>query len=377
MPTERSRKVSACSRLRGCFNPARIQAELKFLFFHPAPCCGHGVSRAGAGHTPPSWVGLDKGTGHHKASAVGGRGGFPSQSPCCSRFPFPPPALPRLSLPQAVSLTPLGGKLGEKGLGLGTAPRGAALGERGSERRQHKEGKLCFQSLTEASFAHGTGREHPIKTARHTHAQRQRLRPHPRASVPARSHPTGGLQAAGEGEARSGAGRGTPGCPRRSPLRGSSREGEGKKRHPVAPGRPPALGEPCGTERAACAAAACRGAARRALTPCEPQRLDGGPGGDVRLRRGQEPRGSAPRHTEHAGEAGQGGRSPRSSCPPPQASPPCACGAAGTAGVGAVTRSSRWQPEPGPLEARRPAEADLFACLPAFLLPHFFPMTSA
>lgn len=212
-------------------------------------------------HRPRGWVWIKApGTTRHPLS---GRGGFPSQSPCCSRFPFPPPALPRLSLPQAVPLTPLWGKLGEKGLGLGTAPRGAALGERGSERRlkalqqwQHKEGKLCFQSLTEASFAHGTGREHPIKTARHTHAQRQRLRPHPRASVPARSHPTGGLQAAGEGEARSGAGRGTPGCPRRSPLRGSSREGEGKKRHPVAPGRPPALGEPCGTERAACAAAA-------------------------------------------------------------------------------------------------------------------------
>lgn len=97
-----------CSRLRGCFNPAQIQAGLKFLFFHPAPCCGHGVSRGSAGHTRPSWVWV-KPAGTTRSLLVG-RAGFPRQNPCCSPFPCPLLALPRLSLLQAVPLTLLGGE---------------------------------------------------------------------------------------------------------------------------------------------------------------------------------------------------------------------------------------------------------------------------
>lgn len=308
---------------------------------------------------------MDKASGHHKASA-GRERRFSQTKPTLQPIPLFTPGPPKTFL--AAGCAPHLA-VGEKTRGKG--PRAGHRSERclkALHQQQHKEGKFCFQRLTEASLAYTTGREHPIKAARHTNAHRQRLSPHPTllgrdqgCMLQGASGGRGGQSQVRSRTQHAWMSQGiTPG--RLQP----GWRGEGK-----APGSPQPPAQAWRAVRGGEGARCCQKGAR----PLRATAAGRWPRGDVRLQRGWEPRGSTPRHTEHGGEAGQGPRSSPHEAVPPGVSPRRA---AGTAGVGAVRRESRRQSEPGAAGgSRRPAEADLFACLPAFLLPHFFPMTSA
>lgn len=298
-----------------------------------------------------------------------GRGGFPRQNPCCSPFPCPLLALPRLSLLQAVPLTLLGGKK-QRERAPGWAQKRAASESAPPAARQRGEILLSEADRGFTRLHYGTRASNKSSEAHKRTQANAESAPHAPGASPGSvcfrwlQGASGGRGGQSQVRSRTQHAWMAQGI---TPVRlqpGWRGEGE-------APGspQPPAQAWRAvwGGEGARC----CQKGAR----PLRATAAGWWPRGDVRLRRGREPRGSTPRHTEHGGEAGQGPRSSPHEAVPPGVSPGRA---AGTVGVGTVRRQSRWQSEPGAAGgSRRPAEADLFASLPAFLLPHFFPMTSA